>query len=402
MIAGVPIPAIPDLARMRRERHARLQAELERQGLDGLVLLGPSAVSYATGAVAPGSDSGRAMLLRPVAVVVRGDPEPFLFTPYPDGVPADHPADRVRGGVFPDLDESAEELAGSLSAIFPAGARLGIDEWTHALHRALAGWEMVGAGAVLGAARLCKTPDELACIRTAQRINEVAMSDVEGLLRPGLRQTDLSARFLRRIHELGATFNGIDPIWQVMAPSRGEGPWTTHGGLAFPTATTDRFLREGDVVWVDTGISYAGYMSDFGRTWLVAADPKPTSRQKAQFDRWVAVVDAVRQICKPGVSALELGRAAIAANGGTRPWIEHFYLGHGVGTDSAEMPMVGTDLGDDFDERLIMKPGMVLVLEPVIWDEGAAGYRAEDIVAFTDDGWVPLSDHTYWPFGDPS
>lgn len=400
MIAGVPIPAIPDLGRMRRERHARLQAELERQGLDGLVLLGPSAVSYATGAVAPGSDSGRAMLFRPVAVVVRGEPEPILFTPYPDGVPPDHPADRVRGGVFPDLDESAEDLARWLAAIFPAGARLGIDEWTHALHRALSGWEMVGAGAVLGAARLCKTPDELACIRMAQRLNEVAMSDVEGLLRPGLRQTDLSARFLRRIHELGATFNGIDPIWQVMAPSRGEGPWTTHGDLAFPTATTDRFLREGDVVWVDTGISYAGYMSDFGRTWLVAADPKPTSRQKAQFDRWVAVVDAVREICKPGVSALELGRAAIAANGGTKPWIEHFYLGHGVGTDSAEMPMVGTDLGGEFDERLIMKPGMVLVLEPVIWDEGAAGYRAEDIVAFTDDGWVPLSDHTYWPFGD--
>jgi hypothetical protein len=39
------------------------------------------------------------------------------------------------------------------------------------------------------------------------------------------------------------------------------------------------------------------------------------------------------------------------------PWIPHFYLAHGVGTDSAEMPLIGTDLGEQFDERLIMKPG---------------------------------------------
>jgi hypothetical protein len=32
------------------------------------------------------------------------------------------------------------------------------------------------------------------------------------------------------------------------------------------------------------------------------------------------------------------------------------------------------------------------VLEPVIWDDGAAGYRAEEVVAITDDGWAPLSN----------
>jgi len=49
------------------------------------------------------------------------------------------------------------------------------------------------------------------------------------------------------------------------------------------------------------------------------------------------------------VSALELGRAAIAANDGVKPWMEHFYLAHGIGTDSAEMPLIGTDLGEAFD-----------------------------------------------------
>ncbi len=76
---------------------------------------------------------------------------------------------------------------------------------------------------------------------------------------------------------------------------------------------------------------------------------------------------------------------------GTRPWLSYFYLAHGVGTDSAEMPFVGTDLGDEFDASLVLQPGMVLVFEPVIWDDGRAGHRSEEIVAVTADGFVRLS-----------
>jgi Xaa-Pro aminopeptidase len=46
-----------------------------------------------------------------------------------------------------------------------------------------------------------------------------------------------------------------------------------------------------------------------------------------------------------------------------------------------------------------MEPGMVVVFEPVIWEDGAAGYRSEDIVAVTDTGWVKLSGSTYEPYG---
>ncbi|HEX4864092.1 MAG TPA: M24 family metallopeptidase, partial [Acidimicrobiales bacterium] len=56
-------------------------------------------------------------------------------------------------------------------------------------------------------------------------------------------------------------------------------------------------------------------------------------------------------------------------------------------------------LGEAFDESLVLQPGMVLVLEPVIWEDGIGGYRSEDIVAITDDGWEPLSSFPYDPFG---
>ena len=239
----------------------------------------------------------------------------------------------------------------------------------------------------------------MACIRNAQRLNELAMVDALEVLRPGIRQIDLSAAFLRRVFELGASAGAIDPIWQVMAPTRELGPWTLHGDLAYPTVTTDRFLREGDVIWVDAGINWEGYASDYGRTWITSTHPIPSARQHEHFRRWRAVVDAALEILKPGVSALQLGKTAIEANDRVRPWIEHFYLAHGVGTESAEMPLIGKDLGEAFDERLTMQPGMVLVFEPVIWDEGAAGYRSEDIVAVTDTGWVKLSGSTYDPYG---
>jgi Xaa-Pro aminopeptidase len=383
---------------MHDERLGRLQAEMARSGLDGLLLLGTGNVAYATGAVGPGTDSSRALIARPVAVVTAGREAAHLFTPYPEGVPDGFPAAHLHPPLFPEIDDGAAELAAALSDLVAPGRRLACDELTHALRPHLQEWELASASAVMGAAKLTKTVDELACIRRAQSINEAAMRDVLPRLRPGVRQCDLTARFLRRIHELGATANGIDPIWQPMPPTRSAGPWTTHGGVAFPTASSDRFLREGDVVWVDTGIGWHGYASDFGRTWLVSEDPRPTARQRAQFERWSEVVAATLERVKPGASALELGRAAIEANGGTKPWIEHFYLAHGVGTDSAEMPLIGTDLGEAFDERLVLAPGMVLVLEPVIWDDGAAGYRSEDIYAVTDDGWVSLSDFPFDPY----
>lgn len=403
-VGGRRVPARADPARMRGERHAKLQEQLAAHGIEGLLLLGSSAVAYATGAEAPAADSARAMFLRPVAVVVGGAEHPHLFTPYPEGAPPELPADHVHPAVVPDLDDGVAPLAAAVRELCTTAGRptrLAVDELPHPLGRALGNdIEVVSATPVLAAAKLCKTPDELAVIRQAQRVNEQAMLDVARLARPGVRQTDLTGAFLRRIVELGADGNAVDPIWQAMPRSRAEGPWTVHGDLAFPLPSSPRVLEQGDVVWVDTGITVGGYVSDFGRTWLVGDDPRPTPRQQSQFDRWRAVVAAMLARCLPGVSSGELARAAIEADGGNRPWIEHFYLIHGVGTDSAEMPLVGTDLGSSFDDHQVLAPGMVLAIEPVIWDDGAAGYRAEDVVAVTDDGWMPLSDHPYDPYTD--
>lgn len=380
-----------DLARMRRERQAKLVAALEANDLSSLVLLGQSNVVYATGARPPAADVARAVHQRMVAVVDPADGAPHLFGAVADGLPAELPA----GHVHPPLAVATREGARRLLDVLPSGP-LAIDEYPLALRDALVDREVTDAVPLLAGAKIVKTSDELECIRRAQSINEKAMFDVEAMLAPNVRATDLTGRFLRRIFELGATSNTVDPIWQVMPPSIAQGPYSATGDVVFPTPTTPRQLASGDVIWVDTGISYEGYASDFGRTWVVGSEV--TARQRDQFTRWRAVVDAVLDVVKPGATAADLTRAALTEEPDHRPWLPHLYLAHGTGTDSAEGPLVGTDLGTEFDETVVLGPGMVVVLEPVIWDDGAAGYRAEEILAVTETGYTMLSDHHYRPY----
>jgi Xaa-Pro aminopeptidase len=183
-----------------------------------------------------------------------------------------------------------------------------------------------------------------------------------------------------------------------MPNTQAELPWTTHGDIACPLLSTERALVEGDVLWVDTGIMYGGYHSDFGRTWVVGRDP--TARQQEQFREWSAINDAVLAVLRAGVSGADLTAAAFDVCEGERPWMTHFYLGHGLGLDSAESPYVGTDLGLAYDKRLVMEAGTVVVIEPIVWDEGHSGYRSENVYVVTDDGWLNLTDYSYGPYGN--
>jgi Xaa-Pro aminopeptidase len=62
------------------------------------------------------------------------------------------------------------------------------------------------------------------------------------------------------------------------------------------------------------------------------------------------------------------------------------------------MPYVGSDIGEAFDATLVLTAGMVLVLEPLVWEDGGAGYRSEEVLLITEEGWEPMTDYSYDPF----
>ena len=255
---------------------------------------------------------------------------------------------------------------------------------------------------MVGPAKLVKTPDQISCIRKACRITEEAMVDVQKALAPGVRQIDLSAAFVRRAFELGATANMLEAIWQVMPTTKTSGGvWTTTGDLALPLLTTERELVRGRRA-VDRRqhhLQRATARTSAAPGWWATSRPTDSTRSIA---KWREILDAVLAVTKAGATSGDLARAAIAANGGKKPWLPHFYLGHGIGTNAAEMPMIGTDLGEEFDDNFVFPAGMVLVLEPVIWEDGTGGYRSEEIVVITEDGYHVASPTTpTHPTGGP-
>lgn len=397
-----PFPAVPDLDRMRRDRFARIRGLMAEQGIDALVLLGNVNVGYATGVVWPLADAGRSSFERPVGVIVVDDEWPHLFCPLreDDRIRSVLPADHVHEPVFLDFDEGVEVFLARLADLVPDGGRIAIDEWTHALGRdrslLFGGDGPADAGRVISAAKLIKSPDEVACLRETARITEAAIADVQAQLAPGVRQVDLTATFLRAIFAEGAEANIFDPMWQVMPDRIADGPWTTTGDLACPLISTEREFSDGDLVWVDVSVTHNGFHSDFGRTWTVGREPD--ARQRDQFAKWREIMDAVLAVTAAGATGSELTEAAIRVNGGSKPWMPHFYLGHGLGIDAAEMPFVGSDIGEEFDAMYKLESGMILVLEPLVWEDGHGGYRAEEVVLITDDGWVPLTDYPYDPY----
>jgi Xaa-Pro aminopeptidase len=348
---------------------------MEAQGIDVVVLCGENNVAYATGHAAPSQEPARAGATRTVAILTRTDVR--LLAPSPL-----------------DFADGVRELA---TAVSDHPGLLAIDEYPSMLvHAALAPLTPVDARSLLTAAKFVKTPQELDAMRRAQRINEQAMGDVFTELRPGVRDTDLSALFFRRIFELGATGNTVDPIWNVVPMSLADGPFTFTGHLPFPLPAVGRVLEEGDVIFNDAGIDFNGWASDFGRTWYVGVDPD--ARQRTQFRRYLEIVEACRAAIKPGASAWDVAAAAREANGGQPPWFPHLYVAHGLGIESAELPFCGTDLGEEIESQVVLEPGTVLVLEPVVWDDGHGGYRAEEVIVVTEDGCELLTDYPHAPY----
>ena len=395
--------AEPNLGRMGVERLGRLRDQMRVQGVDGAVLLHGPNVAYATGHAPEAVDASHANHRRAVAIVGAAGGPLRLHTHDPAG---DAAADCAEAGapLWPELDDGAAAVGAAIAEVLGdvTGLRVAVDAVTGAMARAgvLDGAELVDASRVLGPARVIKTDDELACIDQSQRHTERAMVAAQAACVPGATRAEVAGAFLAALRDGGGFDyrNGIDPIFQPMPVHRDGGPRTSTGHVAFPTGVDNPVFAEGDLVWVDAGVGWHGYMSDFGRTWVAGRDPNPAER--ALFDRWLAVLDASLAVVRPGATLGDVGRAARAVEPEETPWLPQFYLAHGLGLESAEMPMVGTDLGSAFDDGYELVAGMVLVFEPVIWVDGVGGYRAEEIVAVTGGGWRLLGGgHHYEPFG---
>lgn len=336
-----------------------LRGAMRERGVDAMLVTYPANVRYLTGFSSP---EDATLLVLPDAAV--------MFT---DGR---YTAQAAEEALVPyeivvgaDADARLAELAG--------GLRLGVEAEHVTLKRNAKLTELLGAAPVpleglVAEQRLVKRPHEVDMLREAARITDAAFAAVLEFVREGVTEAEVALELERAMRLAGADGPGFDTI--VASGVRGAMP---HG-----TASQKRIGR-GELVTMDFGAAFRGYHADITRTVAVGElGPEERRMYEAVLEAQEAAVAAVA----PGKGGRELdavARDALARHGLAEAFAHS--LGHCTGLEVHEGPLLSQRSED------VLRPGMVVTVEPGVYVPGFTGLRIEDLVLVTEDGHEVLS-----------
>ncbi|MET3684300.1 Xaa-Pro aminopeptidase [Alkalibacillus flavidus] len=223
--------------------------------------------------------------------------------------------------------------------------------------------------------RLYKTESEIQILREAAQIADAAFDYIQTIIKPGVREIDVSNELEFFMRKQGAVSSSFDII--VASGYRAALP---HG------VASDKEIHSGELVTLDFGALYKGYCSDMTRTVAVG----PIS------DELKSIYNTVLEAQKRGMDGLKAGITGKEADALTRDYIkeqgygEYFghSTGHGLGMDVHEAPSLS------FRNENALEPGMVVTVEPGIYVPNVGGCRIEDDAVITENGHERLTFST--------
>lgn len=256
--------------------------------------------------------------------------------------------------------------------------------------------------------RMIKSPVEVAMVRRAARISRVGMEKATSLAGVGVSEIDIASGLeaaKRAVGDDGVMFRRRQGVYSVgdSLVSSGKnlsivsGYWVTFTGpgpsAALPYGPSTRRLRKGDLLGIDQSSSFRGYLCDEGKMFVIG---KASEKHKRLFDVVRRAQDAAITIIKPGVPASEAYLAAwrVVQEAGYANYFMAYgeygveYLGHGLGLEIDELPLIGPKTATLFEE------GMIIALEPKLIIPGWGCVDLEDTLAVTCDGCEVLTE---WP-----
>lgn len=244
------------------------------------------------------------------------------------------------------------------------------------LKEALGACEWADAAPLIWRLRTIKSPAEVERLREAHRINARAQARMFAEARPGMSERDL---YDLCSHALIAEGSNEPPYAQMTISSslryRGEGLATPFSG------PLDTPLEPGDAVFVDSGAVCDGYWGEFGRT-AVIGEPSDEQRRAHGLARTL-VRRTIEEVLRPGVScdaamreALELFAEEGFGGGDLGPYdrFPFFHVGHGLGLQSSEVPLVR------LTDETALEEGMVLSVEVYVRTPGMQFGSEESVV----------------------
>jgi Xaa-Pro aminopeptidase len=223
------------------------------------------------------------------------------------------------------------------------------------------------ASSVVERSRMVKDEEELGRIRAAVKLGASLFDRALEVLRPGVKESDVAAEMEYAARRAGAEEMSFPTI--IAAGVRSALP---HG------RASEQPIIAGGFVVCDFGVILGGYCSDQTRTVWVGPVPGEARRAyEAVREAQQAAIDAVR----PGSRVGDVDAAArkVLRKAGLARYFTHS-TGHGVGLEIHEAPRVAAGQPE------VLRPGMVITIEPGVYFPGKWGVRIEDMVAVNQGG----------------
>ncbi len=362
----------------------RLDALMEAAGIDVLLATSKHNTQYLLGGYRfiffSAMDAIGHSRYLPVVVYERGKPENSAFV-----------ANRMEGGEHHNRPfwtpavhaetwgstDAAARAADHVGKLGKAGARIGIEpgflplDAYRVLSERLGGATFVDATHTLERLRAVKTPGELALLKSASElITEAMMATIAGA-RAGSTKTDIIERLRRE-----ETSRGLQFEYCLLTL-----------GASHNRAASSQAWQPGEVLSIDSGGNFHGYIGDLCRMGVLGAPD-------AELEDLLAEVEVVQQAAFSKIRAGTLGGDVIAHAEGVlkASKVAAFtdFFAHGMGLISHEAPFLMTNHPVTYkgvDAAHPLQAGMVLSVETTMLHPTRGFIKLEDTLAVTADGY---------------
>jgi Xaa-Pro aminopeptidase len=334
------------------KRRRKLLREIRRRGVDCLLVTHPANWYYLTGFT---GESGVLLLGSGGATLIT---DGRFTTQAKDEAPGIR-VELQKGPLYAAVGEWLKKRNVRRAAFDP-------EQWRMAHWKALrtacgARCRLIEVSGVAEGLRMKKDPGELAVMRKAAILAGEVLADVLRLLKPGVKESEISAEIEYQMKKRGASGPSFETIVAF-----GERTALPH---ARPTA---KRLRKNELVVLDLGVILGRYCSDITRTVHVGRAPERTrSWYRAVQEANESATAAVTE----GVTCAEVDAAArdVLKKSGLEKYFVHS-TGHGLGLEVHEAPRVARG------QSIRLQAGNVITIEPGVYVEGVGGIRIEDDV----------------------
>lgn len=232
---------------------------------------------------------------------------------------------------------------------------------------AFPGIKILSASSMLSEARLIKSKEEIECMRKAARIVEDGVKAGREVIQESITEKEVSLEVERAMRKSGAE----SISYCVVQTGSHTASWDS---------PSESRVKKGDFFLMDLSATYDGYHADITRMTVVG---KPSEKQKKVYEviqnAQSKAIDTIRSGIKGGM-VNEAARRVVDENGYGKYF--PFGIGHGLGLEAHEPP----HLTEYWDMEMVLKPGIVMTVEPTINLPGEFGVRIEDDVLVTSGG----------------